>query len=47
MVLKIGEDLIGALVVGVLLTGRDLTGLRMNGLVSYEEEHTPTLKSLN
>ena len=48
MGLDLSEDLFGCLVIWVtILTRRRRTGVRMNGLVSYEEQHPSTLETLD
>src|SRR5262245_27294554 len=47
MSLEVRNDLVRSVLIDILLAGGDLTGLPMNGLVSYEEQHTSALKALD
>src|SRR5205807_3234909 len=47
MCLQLRHDLLRRLLICILLTGGDLTGLPMDGLVSYQEQNTAALQTLD
>lgn len=47
MLLDFGQDLVWSLFVRILLTGGDLTGLPVDRIVSYEEQDTAPLQTLD